>query len=123
MLGGYKMPISNFFIKKILNRIRNETEYNEEDIDMMRYTLQAILWEVEKTAYLFIIFLIFGAHWQFLTAIVAITTIRPTAGGFHSSSAWGCFFWTLFGLILAIFVLPFIPLMTITIILVGIFTL
>jgi len=117
------MPIANYFIVRILNRIRRETEYDEDDIDVMRYTLEAILWEVEKTIYLFLIFLALGAHWQFLAAIVAVMTIRPTAGGFHSSTALGCFLWTLFGLSLAIFVLPLIPLENITIILVGIFSL
>ena len=118
------MPIANFFIVRILDRIRMETEYDEDDVDMMRFSLQAILWEVEKTIYLLIISLIFGVHWQFFVAVAAIMTIRPTAGGFHSSTAWGCFFWTLFGLGLAIFVLPsLIPLTYITIALVGIFSL
>jgi len=117
------MPIANFLIVRLLERIRNVTEYDEDDIDMMRYSLQAILWEIEKTIYLFLIFVILGAHWQFLTAVVAIMTIRPTAGGFHSSTVWGCFFWTLFGLSMAIFVLPLIPLEDITVILVGIFSL
>ena len=117
------MPIANYFIVRILNRIRIETEYDEDDVDMMRYSLEAILWEIEKTIYLLLIFILLGAPWQFLTAIVAIMTIRPTAGGFHSSTAWGCFFWTLFGLLLGIFVLPLIPLMNITVILVGAFSL
>jgi len=117
------MPIANLFIVRILDRIRNETEYDEDDVDMMRYSLEAILWEVEKTIYLFLLFLVLGAHWQFFAAIVAVMTIRPTAGGFHSSTVWGCFFWTLFGLILAIFVLPLIPMENITVILVGLFSL
>ena len=118
------MPIANFFIVRILDRIRKETEYDEDDVDMMRFSLEAILWEVEKTIYLFLIALLLGVHWEFIAAIVAVMTIRPTAGGFHSSSVWGCFLWTLFGLALAIFVLPsFIPLTYLTIALVGVFSL
>ena len=118
------MPIANFFIVRILDRIRKETEYDEDDVDMMRFSLEAILWEVEKTIYLFLIALVLGVHWEFIAAIAAVMTIRPTAGGFHSSSVWGCFLWTLFGLALAIFVLPsLIPLTHITIALVGIFSL
>jgi len=113
------MPIANFFIIRILNHIRKETEYDEDDIDMMRYSLQAILWEIEKTIYLFLLFLALGFHWQFLACLVAIMTIRPTAGGFHSSTVWGCFFWTLLGFLLAFFVLPLMPFNDITVILVG----
>ena len=116
------MPIANFFIRIILNRIRKETEYNEDEIDMMRFSLQAILWEIEKTIYMFLIFLALDFHWQFLACLVVIVTIRPTAGGFHSSTVWGCFFWTLFGCILAFFVLPLIPFNEITVILVGLFS-
>ena len=114
------MPIANFFIVRILNHIRKETEYDEDDIDMMRYSLQAILWEIEKTIYLFLLFLALGFHWQFLACLVTIMTIRPTAGGFHSSTVWGCFFWILLGFLLAFFVLPLIPFDDITVLLVGI---
>ena len=114
------MPIANFFIVRILNQIRTETEYDEDDIDMMRFSLQAILWEVEKTLYLLLLFIILGFQWHFLACLAAIMTIRPTAGGFHSSTVWGCFFWTLFGFVLALFVLPLIPLTNIIIILVAI---
>ena len=117
------MPIANFFIVRILNYIRRETEYNDDDVDMMRFSLEAILWEVEKTIYLFLIFLALRFQWHFLASLVVIMTIRPSAGGFHASSAWGCFFWTLFGFILAFFILPFIPLTGITVVLVGIFSL
>jgi len=116
------MPIADFFIVRILNAIRRETEYDEDDIDMMRYSLQAILWEIEKTIYLAILFTWLGYGWHFLASIVAVMTIRPTAGGFHSSTVWGCFFWTLFGFVLAFFVLPLIPLGNMTVILVGIFS-
>ena len=113
------MPISNFFIVRILNGIRKETEYDEDDIDMMRYSLQAILWEVEKTIYLLLIFLALNYHWHFIVSFWAVMTIRPSAGGFHASTAWRCFFWTLFGFLLAFFVLPLIPLNNLTLILVG----
>jgi len=116
------MPIANFFIVRILNHIRKETEHNEDEIDMMRFSLQAILWEIEKTIYLFLIFLALGFHWHFLACLVAIMTIRPTAGGFHSSTVWGCFFWTLLGFVLAFFVLPLIPLNNITVALIGLYS-
>lgn len=117
------MPIADFFIVRILDYIRKETDHDEDDIDMMRYSLQAILWEIEKTIYLALIFIILGFGWEILAAMVAVMTIRPTAGGFHSSTVWGCFFWTLFGFSLAIFVLPNIPLVNLTVVAVGLFSL
>jgi len=100
------MPISNFFIIRILGRIRRETDHDEDDIDMMRFSLQAVLWELEKTAYLAVVFIVLGYGWNFLIALVVLLTVRPNAGGFHSSTVWGCFFWTLLGFALAIIVLP-----------------
>ena len=116
------MPISNFFIIRILNAIREKTDYEEDDIDVMRYSLQAILWEIEKIIYLFLLFLFIGFHWEFLASLGVIMTIRPSAGGFHSSTAWGCFLWTLFGFLLAFFVLPLLPFTYITMALVGMFS-
>jgi len=116
------MLISNFFITKILNAIRSETDYDEDDIDMARYSLQVVLWELEKTVYLLLIFIILSHQWQFLAAMLSVMTIRPNAGGFHSSTPWGCFWWTLLGFVLAIFALPYIPLDNITVLLVGLFS-
>lgn len=117
------MPIADFFIVRILNYIRRETEHDEDEIDMMRYSLQAILWEIEKTIYLLIIFIVLGFGWEILAAMVSVMTIRPTAGGFHSSTVWGCFFWTLLGFSLALLVLPNIPLVNVTVVAVGLFSL
>lgn len=121
--GEQKMPISNFFIVRILHQIRLLNHYDEDDIDMMRYSLQAILWEFEKLVYIFIIFAIMGRILYFLVALVALLTIRTTAGGFHSKTAWGCFIWTLFGFCLAILALPLIPINHLLIGLLSIFCL
>ena len=51
------MPIANFFIIRILDYLRRETDYEEDDIDVMRFSLQGVLWEVEKLLYLFLLFL------------------------------------------------------------------
>jgi accessory gene regulator B len=116
------MPIADFFIIRILDSIRRETDYDEDDVDMMRYSLQAILWEIEKTIYLFIIFTLLSHQWQLLAAMFAVMTIRPYAGGFHSSTAWGCFWWTLFGFLLAIFALPHVPLTNLLLLIVALFS-
>jgi len=113
------MPISNYYIKKILNYYRKETEYAHNEIDQMRYSLQTILWEIEKTIYLFLISLVLGFPLHFLLCALAIWTIRPLAGGFHASTPWRCFLFTLFGFILTFFATPLMPFNHITMMLVG----
>lgn len=100
------MPIANFFIKRIIKAYRDLNHYDEDDIDVIRFALEAILWEVEKILYLAAIFIMLGYGWQFLASAVAFISIRQMTGGFHASTAWRCFGWTLFGFALAIIVLP-----------------
>ena len=116
------MPISDFLIIRILNYIRQETKRDEDDVDMMRFSLEAILWEIEKIIYIFLIFLIFGLHWYFLATLIVLLSIRTFAGGFHASTPWRCFFWTLLGFGLAFFVLPLLPTSDVMVVLVGLFS-
>ena len=99
------MPIANFLIPHILHKLQKETGYSDDDIDDMRCSLRAILWELEKTVYFIVIFLLLGLGWQLLGSMVAVLTIRPLSGGFHSDSAWRCFWWTLLGFVLAVIAL------------------
>lgn len=117
------MPIANFFIKKLLGVFRNLNHYDEEDIDVIRYGLEASFWEIEKFVYMTIIFIALGLGWDFLAATIAVMTIRPMAGGYHASTAWRCFMWTIFGFILALIVLPLIALNNAIVISVALFSL
>ena len=116
------MPISNFFIPRILNWFQQGTDYSDDDIDDMRYVLRAFLWELEKTLYFTIIFLLLGLGWHIAVAMFAVLTIRPLSGGFHSDSPWRCFWWTLLGFVLAIIVFPIIPMSILVFTLVAIFS-
>lgn len=100
------MPIANFFISKILKAYRDLNYYDEDDVDVIRFGLEASLWEIEKLVYIAVIFVVLGQWLKFLACIVAVLTIRPMTGGFHASTAWRCFWWTLFGFALAIVALP-----------------
>lgn len=104
------MPISDFLIKRILNQIRALNRYEEDDIDMMRYSLQAILWEIEKVIIIFVIFALMGYPIHYLVTLIVLMSIRVFAGGYHSKSSFGCLFITFSGFFLAIYVLPQIPL-------------
>ncbi len=106
------MPISNLIIPNILNRIRSLNRYDEDDIDMMRYSLQAFLWETEKIIVLFIAFTLMGQRNAFLLTLLALMTIRVNAGGYHAKSTLGCLVYTFFLFFFAIVILPLIPLNT-----------
>ena len=120
------MIFSNFIIKWFLREVTREGQHSERELDRIRYVLEVLLQESEKFIYIVGIFVMFGIFvdfnifTSFLACLVALTTIRPTAGGFHSSTAWGCFCWTLLILVLAIFVLPIIPISNIVILIVGV---
>lgn len=115
-MGEVQVPVSNFFISRILNRIRLLNQYDEDDIDMMRYSLQAILWEVEKVIIMFLLFALIESADYFMTTLVVLISIRSVAGGYHSQTAFRCLLVTLMGFFLAIVVLPLIHLNTLGIV-------
>ena len=117
------MPIANFFITRILKAYRDLNHYDEDDIDMIRYGLQASLWEIEKLLYMVIIFIALGHGWQFAISAIALISVRVMAGGYHASTAWRCFWWTFFGFVLALLVLPMMGVNNIMIVALGVFCL
>ena len=117
------MPISNYFIVKILNRIRLLSIYEEDDIDMMRYSLQAILWEIEKALFLFLLFALMGRYDYFLITLVTLLSIRVNAGGYHAKTSLGCFIFSFLMFFISIMVLPMLSLNSIGIIAISIFSL
>ena len=104
------MPLSNFLIAKILKQIRLLDLYDEDDIDMIRYSLQAILWEIEKIIILLLLFTWMGRPDYFLITLLAVISIRMIAGGYHSQTSLNCLIITFIGFFLAIIALPLIPL-------------
>jgi accessory gene regulator B len=103
------MPISNILIYRILlKNIRDLNHYDEDDLDMIRYGLEAILWEIEKFIYLIIIFSFMGQGIPFLIILAILMSAKPFTGGLHVDSVWGCFFLTWLTFILALIILPYI---------------
>ena len=103
------MLVSNFFIKRILNRIRLLNQYDEDDIDMIRYSLEAILWEIEKTLILLAAFALMGYLDYFLITCLVGIPIRMIAGGYHNQTAIGCLIITFTGFFAAIIMMPRLP--------------
>ena len=117
------MPISNFFVGLLLKQARATNDYDEDTIDMFRYGLQAVLWEIEKLAYFFVIFWLLGYHTQFLMATFVIITIRFLAGGIHVESVWLCFTLTLLSYGSTFFILShLIPLTGVSIVIIALFS-
>jgi len=102
------MPISDFFIPKILKRIDLLEMYDEDDLDMMRYSLQVILWEIEKIVYICIFFAIIGRVDVFFVTLAALMSIRTSTGGYHSKTSLGCLTISFIFFLLAIVCLPYL---------------
>ena len=117
------MPISNFFVKLLLRQAREANEYDEETIDMFRYGLETVFWELEKLVYFFLIFWLLSYELHFLMATLVILTTRPFAGGVHVESIWKCFALTGLSYASTFFILPnLIPLNHLSLLLVAAFS-
>lgn len=117
------MLISNFITRIILNRFRRLNHFEESDIDVIRYSLESVLWEVEKTVLLFIAFAIIGYYSIFLITLIAMISIRTFAGGYHSESSLVCLIISYAGFFLSIFILPKLNLSDFSILVLSIFSL
>ncbi len=117
------MLLSDFFIARILNHIRSLQTYNETDIDRMRYSLQSLLWEIEKVIILFVLFTILGYQTDYLVALIILLTIRTNAGGYHSQNNLSCLVTTFLFFFLSVILLPLVPLNKIGMLLISGFSL
>ena len=50
------MTISIFSVRSLLKQAREANEYDEETIDMFRYGLETVFWELEKLIYFLLAF-------------------------------------------------------------------
>lgn len=113
-----KMPFTGLFIFLLLRNLRQDENVDEDELEVVEYYYMAKLGEIEKIIWIALIFAALSVeHFPiFLTTLVALFSIRIPSGGFHSNSTWGCFSWTLFGFLMAVFILPQLPLNTLAMI-------
>lgn len=98
--------------------LRLQFSYDDNEIAKIKYSLEAFLYEFEKLVILLIIFSLLGKTHEFIISTIVLFTIRPIAGGLHFSKFINCFLFTLIFFVLAIIILPLIPLKKTTIIII-----
>ena len=96
------MAFSNKPIEKVLTEISKSGEFSDAKIDTMRFVMRSMVGEIEKIVILLIIFSLLSHQMNFILVSLAMMTIRPTAGGFHSDSALGCLLWPIFAFLFSI---------------------
>lgn len=100
------MLISNYLIKHFLHRVKQLNIYSKDDIYEIQYSLQSILYEIEKILLLFIIYLLLNQVDYFLITLIVFLSIRINAGGYHSTSSLWCTIYTFIAFAMAINIMP-----------------
>lgn len=80
-----------------------------QTVEYMEYALHSILDELIKLAIYTVLFAILGTLSQYTFILIVLFPIRWAAGGLHSKTFWGCFFYSLLMFIGLIYVAPFLP--------------
>ena len=101
--------MSNLIIRRLLSRAADTGNYSHDELDMIRYSAQSILGEIEKILILLIVFSLLGKGWIFILLVFVLLSIRINAGGYHSKTYFGCLLFTFFIFSFAILLLPQIP--------------
>jgi accessory gene regulator B len=102
--------MNNKIVTSFTEYLRQEFEYENDDILKIKYSFECILFEIEKLIMLFIIFSVLGKTYEFLISAFVLFSIRPLAGGLHVNSFLSCFLFTLTFFFLSIIILPMIHL-------------
>ena len=88
------MDRQNEKLVKSMMKFLKTDQQEEIVIQKVKYALQVIVSEVEKLIILLMIFGIVGKTLEFLTAYVAVVTIRIYVGGNHVETFLGCVLYT-----------------------------
>ena len=88
------MERQNEKLVKSMMKFLKTDQQEEIVIQKVKYALQVIVSEVEKLIILLMIFGIVGKTLEFLTAYVAVVTIRIYVGGNHVETFLGCVLYT-----------------------------
>lgn len=83
--------IKNFFINKSLNIVSDiYSNYNEAQMDEIRYGLEAIYLTITKVVVILFMTLILGIFKEAVILLLFFNFIRATAFGIHASKSWMC---------------------------------
>jgi len=114
------MPITYVIVTLFLKKARNSQEVADAGIDLefVEYGMTNKLWEMEKTLYMGLIFLLapFLNLYYYVAAVFLLMCIKTFTGGLHVTdtrigkvnlpAVWHCFFWTLMTFMTGTYLLP-----------------
>ena len=78
-------------ICKFVDNLGKSNNYNEQQIEQIKYTLKVMLFEIIKLSLTIIIFSIFGYFYESLFVIFLMSITKPFIGGYHEDTQVKCF--------------------------------
>ena len=91
------------FISKLHEYFKEEFNLSEIDSIKLKYSLEIIISDLSKFAFLFTIFTILGEGTNFFYSALALLTIRLFTGGLHFKTYFGCMVFSIFFFYVSIF--------------------
>lgn len=83
------------FIYKFVDDLGEYNNYSNEQIEQIKYTLKAIIFEVIKLSFTIIVFSILGYFKESFAIILLMSITKPFIGGYHEDTQVKCFIATL----------------------------
>lgn len=78
------------FLTYSMNKVREQSSYDEDKLDEIRYGLEGIYILVTKSIVIFSIAIILHIFWELLLLLVFFNLLRMTGFGLHAKSSKGC---------------------------------
>jgi len=89
--------------------LKETYNYTDYDIELLKYYIKSILYDISKLIPLCIFFFVCGYFTECIVAVVMLFLVRSSTGGLHFKHYFSCFMFTCVFLILSIIVLPMLP--------------
>jgi len=100
------MSLSNLIIRRLLSKAADTGNYSHDELDIIRYSAESILGEIEKLLILLIVFSFLGKGWVFIFLAFILLSISINVGGYYCKMYLGCLLFTFFVFSFAILLLP-----------------
>jgi accessory gene regulator B len=95
---------------KLTSYIENNSDIkNNDDLEKINYSLQAILNETFKIIVLTILFLLLGKINYFFFSMIILFSIRIFSGGYHADTTIKCLLWTTLFFLITSLIAPMLP--------------
>lgn len=93
-------------MKQFFMYLEKELGYTSYEIQIIQYTMKALLYETSKFILMGIFFYMTGFFIEYLFAVLSLIILRTSTGGLHFKSYISCFLFTLTFFIISVIYLP-----------------